>query len=97
MEKLKLNSPIMDEFGQIVIKDMTIGQSLASRLMKSVSNDETKILKFYNWAKVLGKDNPLELDEVDAELLKQFVINDQELFNIVKAPVVRAINSLKFK
>lgn len=96
MKKLNLNKPLLDETGKEVMKPLTLASSLGNTMLKSEQTTEVDILKLYTWALTLGKTGILELDEADAKALKTFVIEDPTLYIIVKAPILKEIDKLKF-
>lgn len=95
--KLDLNKPLLDEGGQVVMSPLTLGTSLGSTMLKSENTTEVDILKLYTWALELGQKGVIELDKTDAKILKDFVIAAPNLFVIVKAPILKEIENLKFK
>jgi hypothetical protein len=96
MAKLNLNVPVVDETGSILNPEKTLGQTLAFVMVKSINKVETDIIKFYDWAQKLGENKPLEIDEADSKKLKDFVINNEDMYLVVKAPIIKAIDKLKF-
>lgn len=96
MAKLNLNKQVVDEMGQSIKSDKTLGQTLAFTLIKSINKNEGEILKYFEWAGKLGKNESLTLDEGDAKILKDFVLGNDDLFVIAKAPILKAVDALKF-
>lgn len=96
MAKLNLNLPIVDETGSQVTPERTVGQTLAFTMIKSVNEQEGDIIKFFDWAQKLGSNKVLEIDEGDVKKLKDFVLKNKELFIIVKAPILKALDKIKF-
>lgn len=96
MAKLNLDIPILDEFGAPVMPETNIAKTLAGTLIRSMATVESDIVKHFEWAGKLAKSGVLELDKSDSENLKTFVINNEEIFNIVKAPILSLISKLKY-
>lgn len=96
MKTLDLNIPITDEAGTKLPSGTTLAKSLGSTMLQSGQTKESDILKLYTWALQLGKTGILELDEADAVALKTFIIENTQLYIIVKAPVLKEIEKLKF-
>ncbi len=97
MAKLNLNRPIVDENGEQVMADSNLAKALGGTMIKSVSTTEADILKFFTWATELGKSGTIDIDEGDSKTIREFVLNNEDLFVIIKAPVLKAIDDLKFK
>lgn len=105
MEKLNLNLPIIDEKGEPVqfkisegkFEERTYAQVLGGTLLQSTSTADSDILKYFTWAMELGKNGFIEIDKADAKTIKVFVTGNPEIFIIVKAPIIQAIDALKFK
>lgn len=97
MAKLNLNRPIVDESGEQVMAGSTIAKALGGTMIKSVSTVEADILKFFTWATELGKSGIIDIDEGDSKTIRDFVVNNEEVFVIIKAPVLKALADLKFK
>jgi len=96
MSKVKLGFQINDEEGKVIGDGRSAGKILAGSLMRTASKDkEADILKYYDWAMKLGKNEPLELDEGDVTILKDFITKDEMMFVLVKAPLIRALNNAK--
>lgn len=96
MAKLDLKLPIVDEKGDQVASEETIGTTIGKLMMKSVSDTEGDILKFFGWAQNLGSGKPIDIDEADSKTIKKWITESKELYVIVKAPVLKAIDNLKF-
>lgn len=107
MAKLNLNRPIVDEMGdpikkpnskgELIVDDTTLAKALGGIMIKSVSTVEADILKFFTWASELGKTGIIDIDEGDSKTIRDFVVNNADVFVIIKAPVLKAIDNLKFK
>lgn len=108
MEKLDLNLPVLNEIGEPVMApknvagkpvmdQLSLATSLGGSLLESGDTSEVGILRLYTWALELGKTGIIELNQADAEELKQFVINNEALFVIIKAPILKELEKLKFK
>lgn len=97
MAKLNLDLPIIDELGNIVMKETSLAKALGGIMLKSTSTSDSDILKYFTWALELGKKGFVEIDKADAKTIKDFVVGNSEIFIIVKAPILQAIDALKFK
>lgn len=96
MKKLDLNIQITDESGKPLANGVTLAKSLGSTMLQSGETKEVDILKLYMWALQLGKDGIIEIDKLDLIILKTFVIENKSMYIIVKAPILKAIEELKF-
>lgn len=97
MKKLDLNVPILDANGDVAIENTTIAQALGNIMINSTSTSENDILKMFTWALQLGENGCIDIDEADSKTIKDFIVNNKEVFVIIKAPVLKAIDDLKFK
>lgn len=97
MAKLRLNIPLMDEEGKPVVPSATLAKVLGSTMLKSGNTVESDILKFFTWALELGKSGEIELDKADSVFLNKYIVEEPNLFIIVKAPIMQEIENLKFK
>lgn len=96
MAKIKLDFPVLDENGEVLNKDKTAGQILASALLRAAGEDESDILKFHMWALRLGSNLELDLDEADKKTLHKHIVNDKTLPVVTKAPIMILLDSIKF-
>ena len=99
MTKIKLNLriPIIDELGKVTVPGRNVGSALAQQMLQSGSNEETEIYKIFDWALTLGKGDRIDLNEGDAKMLRKWIVDNKELFILVKAPALKAIDALDFK
>lgn len=70
----------------------TIGQSLAQVLCNQTKGDA---LKYYSWAQLLYKNEPLTLDPSDVNTLRQFVADSELMFVSLKAQLLTVIDAAK--
>jgi len=97
MEKLNLEGLVLDEKGvPIEGGKLTFGRALGKAMLTSNSTAEVDILKLFKWAGELSRTDEIEVDEIDAKIIKDFIINDENLFILVKAPIIKVIDALKF-
>lgn len=94
--KLNLDLTVLDENGEEV-GDQNVAQIVAGRLMRNASKEESDILKFFSWAQDLSKNNELDLDKGDLKKLRKFILEDDMMFIVVKAPAIEAIDALVAK
>ena len=99
MTKIKLNLriPIIDESGKVTIPGRNVGSALAQQMLLSGSNEETEIYKIFDWALTLGKGDRIDLNEGDAKMLRKWIVDNKELFILIKGPALRALDALDFK
>lgn len=97
MAKLNLNRPLVDEKGEQTMIDTNLAKLLGGALIRSASTEESDILKFYLWATELGKSGILDLDEADSKKLKNWLVKNEDVFIIVKAPILKMLDDMKFK
>jgi len=95
--KLDLKEFVKDETGKVAQGNMLISTAIAQRMLQSGSKDEAVIIKMVNWAMELGKEGYIEIDEGDVKTIKDWVVQNEELFVIIKAPTIKALDKLKFK
>ena len=95
MAKLNLKINVIDENGSQ--SNELLSDILARVLIRSVSQTEDDIFKFFDWAKILSTKGIIEVDESDAKKLRAFVIINDGIFTLVKHPIIKAIDNLKFK
>ena len=88
MKKIDLNTPMVDLDGQAPEGSQLLCKILARQLAGQTKGDP---LKFWDWAVKLHKCEPLELDSSDEETLTNFVKNDETLFVIAKAQILKRI------
>jgi hypothetical protein len=87
------------ELATIVGQDNTLhpvnlGEQLGATMAYSSEKDNNKIIKFWSWATLLGKGQPLQLDKADVNMLKDFVIaSDMTLW--IKAQILEIIETAK--
>jgi len=67
----------------------TAGGILADLLMRAVLKDESKIVKYFDWASALTKTGIIEVDRGDEKELKNFITENENLFVLAKAPMLR--------
>jgi hypothetical protein len=96
MAKLNLNIPMLDENGEVIMEGRTLGLGIGAQLLQTNFQDENDIIKFFGWAGTLSRNEELELDKADAAKLKEFIINDPNLYLVSKAPALELIDKLKF-
>lgn len=95
MAKLNLKINVIDENGSQ--SNELLSDILARVLIRSVSQTEDDIFKFFGWATSLSNKGIIEVDESDAKKLRGFVVANNGIFTIVKYPIIKAIDNLKFK
>jgi len=77
--------PITNAVGDVVGNE-TQGRVLA--LVLSEANVEAHIVKFWDWAKTLGKRLPLEIDNEDFENLKEWIRLSKQMPLMTKANLI---------
>ena len=97
MAKLNLKELVVDEEGLPIEGNLTFGRALGRAMLTSNSTAEIDILKLFKWAGELSRTYMIEIDEIDAKTIKNFIINDENLYILVKAPIIKKIDLLKFK
>lgn len=75
-----------------VVLDNKASASLASFLESAVLKDESKIVKYFNWSRLLGTGGILELDEGDLMDLKKFVKDHDGMYVLIKRPILDAFD-----
>jgi len=77
-------------------KEVEPAQTAAGVLSGVIAASNTKQpLKFWNWAEALAKNNNVEIDEADFQLLLTFVEDSTTMTNIVRGPVLKALLDAK--
>jgi hypothetical protein len=87
MTKIELNKPILSLDGSI-IEDSNLGKLLAQILAASNKGDA---LKFMAWALKLHAGEAIELDPTDRDVLKNFILGNDQLTNLSKAQLLECI------
>jgi hypothetical protein len=87
MTKIELNKPILSLDGS-PIEDSNLGKLLSQMLASSNKGDA---LKFMAWALKLHAGEPIELDPTDRDVLKNFVLGNDQLTNLSKAQLLQCI------
>lgn len=75
-----------------VVLDNKASDSLASFLESAVLKDEPKIVKYFNWSRLLSTGGILELDEGDMIELRKFVKDHDGMIVLVKRPILDAFD-----
>lgn len=76
-----MNVPILGLDG-VELPDANMGKLVAQMLVNGSKGDA---LKYFHWAQKLHKGEALELDPSDAETLKNFIKDNDQLTILVKA------------
>jgi hypothetical protein len=71
------------------------GKIVAGLMVGVGSQNQSNPIKYFDWALKLYNKQPIEVDEADLEEIKKFVKEHQQIFIIVKAPLLRYLNELK--
>lgn len=79
--KINMNIAILDLEGK-ELPDSNIGKLVAQMLVQTSKGDA---LKFFHWAQKLYAGEKLDLDPSDAELLKNFIKDHDQITILVKA------------
>lgn len=79
--KINMNIAILDLEGK-ELPDSNIGKLVAQMLVQTSKGDA---LKFFHWAQKLHAGEKLDLDPSDAELLKNFIKDHDQITILVKA------------
>ena len=85
--KLILDLPVRSLDGTKV-EGGTLGQLLATQLMMSNEGDA---IKFYEWALKMNRNESIEIDKSDYNMLKTFVEKSKTLTNLAKAQILNCI------
>jgi len=70
-------------------KPLTIGRILSSQFASATKGDA---LKLFGWATKLYDGKPLDLDESDKEVFKEFIKNSDQLTNLTKAQALQVLS-----
>jgi hypothetical protein len=88
MTKIELNKPILNLDGS-PIEGSNLGKLLSQMLAGSNKGDA---LKFMAWALKLHAGESIELDPTDKEVLKSFILSNEQLTNLSKAQMLECFN-----
>jgi len=66
---------------------------LSQLMLQEVATDETKIIKYFDWAKELTQSGVLKLDRGDVSEIKKFVIADTKMYVVAKAPILQVLEN----
>ena len=88
MTKIELNKPILN-LDESLIEGSNLGKLLAQMLAVSNKGDA---LKFMAWALKLHAGESIELDPTDKEVLKSFILSNEQLTNLSKAQMLECFN-----
>ena len=87
---LPFNKPFLDLDGNPVDGDTkTLGQSFAKFLINQASGD---VIKMWEWALALNKNEPLSVDNADKEFLKNFILTSQSMSIAFKKQLLDCFN-----
>ena len=75
-----------------VLLSKNAGENLVSFLESAVLKDEPKIVKYFNWSRLLCTSGIIELDEGDLIDLKKFVKDHDSMIVLVKRPFLDAFD-----
>lgn len=78
---LDLSGPFLDPDGNAINGSPSLGRLLAAQLF---GGGKGPALKFYDWAMTLHKDQPIEVDQFDYELLCKFVEDSDTMTRLAK-------------
>ncbi|MFY0628220.1 MAG: hypothetical protein JXR07_18115 [Reichenbachiella sp.] len=95
--KLDFKKPCLDTEGEIIKENnqsVLMSDLLRKALMTSQSNDETDIIKFFDWSLDLKK-GVLDLDKADQKKLKDFITNEKNFFLMTKAQMFKVLEKPK--
>ncbi len=87
--KIDLNKNLTDLEGKEV-ENVNIGKIVANAIAASGEGDP---IKYMYWAKKLYEGEELELDPVDLENFKTFVLNNKGFTNLLKIQVLESIKN----
>ncbi len=90
MKKVDLNFKVFNADGSTLPKKA--GQNLAVFLERSVLKEESKIVKYFNWSRILCTSGILELDEGDIIELTTFIKEHEGMFTLLKRPLLEAFS-----
>lgn len=88
MTKIELNKPILN-LDASPIEGSNLGKLLSQMLAASNKGDA---LKFMAWALKLHAGESIELDPTDKEVLKSFILSNEQLTNLSKAQMLECFN-----
>lgn len=60
-----------------------------------VSDNRGEALKFYDWAVKLHEGKSIRVDDADFKKIYKFIENNDNIFIITKAPILRYLDSIK--
>ena len=89
---MNFEKPIMNAIGDQVGNE-TQGRVLA--MVLSEANVEAHVVKFWDWAKTLGKRQPLEIDNEDFENLKEWIRLSKQMPLMTKANLMGTLAEAK--
>jgi hypothetical protein len=89
---VNLGSPMIDLDGKPYPGEDTLGKVLAHRLAHTQKGES---IKYYDWAMSLWAGKSLIVDQADFDKLKEFAKNDEQLVNISKAQILKALDQCK--
>ncbi|KKL89879.1 hypothetical protein LCGC14_1910290 [marine sediment metagenome] len=96
MKKLNLTFDITDDDGKVIVDGKSAGRILAGYLLRFPAKDkEADILRYHEMAMKLSRDEIIEVSDSDFEFLKNFIIKDENMFVIAKAPIILYLNSVQ--
>jgi hypothetical protein len=84
---IDLNKNVVDLDGKD-IEGVNLGKIIAKTLVQSSKGDA---LKFWSWANKLHAGEPLDLDDSDKELFKNFIKENDSLTILTKAQVLKSL------
>lgn len=84
---INLNKNVVDLDGKD-IEGVNLGKIIAQTLVQSSKGDA---LKFWSWANKLHAGEPLDLDDSDKELFKNFIKENDSLTILTKAQVLKSV------
>lgn len=74
--------------------DDTLGKVLSNRLAYTNKGES---IKYYDWALAFWSGKTVTIDEADLEKLIKFVEDDEQLVNLSKAQLIKALKDSKEK
>lgn len=70
---------------------MNAGRLLSQELAREMATDETKIWKLFDWSRSLAKDETLDLDTADQEILRKTIIENKGLIALIKGQLLEVL------
>ena len=73
----------------------TLAEVLAVELLRSSSQKEDEILKFFSWGMALTKGEVIDLDKADQKKLSELIVSSKQLTNFLKGNLLEVVENGK--